>query len=270
MAEDTTEYDQVGNAPAIEPSMGKRGETEKQKQKVGRKRYRAISKDNINVKLFNGSKRHIETMVREFRYSDPNFSSIASATRHYVHIGISAESATSDLRWSLENSVIKKAQKDAVRDELKPHSGNIKNLIATIENLIEENAKNFNDLATRTDLIEAKLDTGFEDQSATLENMTATLEKLLLTGDHSFKNIATLRSLFYIFLLGIQTGRIEPGEANLTQWNNLVAIAQQKAGELSSEELRNLSAEKMESEVIRNLTWDIFEQIYKLPVNRAE
>ncbi len=262
MIEETDEYDRVGDAPNKEPSMGKRPDTEKLKKTIGRRRYRAISKDNVNVKLFNGSKRHIETMVREFRNSDPAFASIASATRHYVHVGISAEAASTDLRWTLDYSPIKKAQKDAVREELKPHSGNIKNLEKKIEEMMLETGQLFRDLTTRTDNIEAKLDTGFEETAARLE-------KILLTGDHSFRNIAILRSLFYIFLLGIQTGKIDQGAENLAQWESLVRVAHQTAHALGSDELRKLAPDKMENELIESLTYKIFRQVRATPIKRA-
>ncbi|MBA2620683.1 MAG: hypothetical protein H0U87_05730 [Acidobacteria bacterium] len=202
-------------------------------------------------------------MVREFRNSDPIFSSIASAVRHYVHVGISAESASTDLRWTLDYSPIKKAQKDAVREELKPHSGNIKNLEVKIDALMLQSGQLFNDLTKRTENIEAKLDAGFEDA-------INRLEKLLTTGDHSLKNIVVLRSLFYIFLLGIQTGKINTGKDNLTQWNTIVRTAHKKADEFAAEELRHLTSEKMESDVIKNLTLEIFSAVKDTTILREE
>lgn len=263
MIEETNEYETVGNAPAVEISMGKKRETEQQKQKVGRKRYRAISKSSVSVKLFNGSKRHIDTMVREFRNSDPAFSSVASTVRHYVHIGISAESATSDLRWTLDNSAIKESQKNAVRAELKPHSGNIKNLIEEVKKLGDETEQLFRDLTERTNAIETKLETGFEDTSAMLE-------KLLTTGEQSFKNIVVLRSLFYIFLLGIQTGKINTGKDNLAQWNTIVKLAHEKSNDFAAEELRELSSGQMETDVIKNMTLHIFSAVKNATILKEE
>jgi hypothetical protein len=263
MVEETDEYNAGGRPPAREPSMGKRPETEKEKKQVGRKRYRAISKIAVSVKLFNGSKRHIDTMVREFKNSDPIFASVGSAVRHYVHVGISAEAASTDLRWTLDYSPIKKAQKDAVREELKPHSGNIKNLQVKIDALMLESGQLFNDLTKRTENIEAKLDAGFEDA-------ITRLEKLLATGDQSFKNIAVLRSLFYIFLLGIQTGKINTGKENLAQWNNIVKLAHEKANEFAAQELRELSTGRMESDVIKNLTLQIFTHVKNATILREE
>lgn len=261
--EDTSEYDDVGSAPNREPSMGKRPDTEKLKNTVGRKRYRAISKSVVSAKLYNGSKRHIDTMVREFRNSDPAFSSVGAAIRHYVHVGISAEAASTDLRWTLDYSPIKKAQKDAVREELKPHSGNIKNLEKKIEEMMLETGQLFRDITTRTDNIEAKLDVGFE-------NTAERLEKILLTGDHSFRNIAVLRSLFYVFLLGIQTNLLNTGKENLAQWKAVVRTAHEKVGEFAAEELRLLTADQMENDFIRKLTLDIFSTVKDTTILREE
>lgn len=220
---------------------------ELKKETRGRKRFRAISKISVSVKLFNGSKRHIEMMVRDLKSSDPNFANASAAIRHYVFLGISAETATTDLRNSLDNSIVRKSQKAAVRDELKPLNGNIDLMLETMKNFTEENARLFNDVAKRTADIESKLDAG--------------IEKILLTGEQSFKNIAVLRSLFYIFLLGIQTGKIDTGKDNLAQWNNIVRLAHEKAGEFADRELRELSTGRMESEVIKNLTLQIFTHV---------
>lgn len=233
------------------------------KEKRGRKRFRAISKTNVMVRLFNGSKRHIDNMVRDLKTSDPNFASASAAVRHYVFLGISAETATTDVRNSLDNSIVRKSIKGAVRYELNPVKDGIDSLMAALKNFTEENSQIFNDISKRTADIESKLDTGFEDTSATLE-------KLLTTGEQSFKNIAVLRSLFYIFLLGIETGKIDTGKENLAQWNTIVKLAHEKAGEFADRELRELSTGRMESDVIKNLTLQIFTHVKNATIMREE
>lgn len=94
-----------------EESMEKIKEEEKpktaQKPKRGRRKMPSISRTNVSTRLFNGSKMHIARMVKDYRFTDPNFNSEAAAVRHYVHIGIAAETATSDVRHSLQNTVVK-------------------------------------------------------------------------------------------------------------------------------------------------------------------
>lgn len=229
-------------------------ETGKKKPSKGRRRFREISRTGTFVRLLNGSKMHIEKMVRELRFSDPNFSTEAAAVRHYVNVGIAAETATSDLRNSLDNSIVRKSQKAAVRDEIKPLNNNIHLMMETMKKFTEENARLFSDVAKRTADLESKLDIG-------VENIVERLEKILMTGEQSFKNIAVLRSLFYIFLLGIETGKINTGKENLAQWNTIVKLAHEKAGEFADRELRELSTGRMESEVIKNITLQIFTHV---------
>jgi hypothetical protein len=233
------------------------------KEKRGRRRYRAVSKTSITVRLFNGSKIHIEKVVRELKGANVNFASESAAVRYYVSLGIDAETATSDLRNSLDNSIVKESIDGAMGKKLNPLKESIVRIDQALKNFTAENARIFTDVAKRTADIEAKLDTGFE-------NTSATLEKLLLTGDNSFKNIAVLRSLFYIFLLGIQTGKINQGKDNLDQWNNIVRIAHEKAGEFAAQELRELSTGRMESDVIKNLTLQIFTHVKNATIVREE
>ncbi len=133
----------------------------------------------------------------------------------------------------------------------------------TMKKFTEENARLFSDVAKRTADLESKLDIG-------VENIVERLEKILMTGEQSFKNIAVLRSLFYIFLLGIETGKINTGKENLAQWNNIVRLAHEKANEFAAQELRELSTGRMESDVIENITYQIFTAVRNATILREE
>jgi hypothetical protein len=81
--------------------------TNTKKQGVGKIRFRSISRTTTPVRLLNGDKSHIEKMVKELKGLDGNFANQIAAVRHYVHIGIAAETASTDLRNSLGNTIVK-------------------------------------------------------------------------------------------------------------------------------------------------------------------
>jgi hypothetical protein len=233
-------------------------ETAGKKSKRGRRRFREISRVNLTVRLLNGSKMHIERMVRELKRTDPNFATESAAVRHYVNVGIAAETATSDLRNSLNNNIVKRSQKEAVRAELIPLDNKVENLINEFKKFSEENGNLFRDISRRTELIETKLEAGNE----AILNL---LKSIDITSEESFRNLIVLRSIFYVFLLGHKAGRIEPGKENLQKWNYIINLAHQKANALSLDEIKMLSGEVMESEIIRKMASEIFQAVMALP-----
>lgn len=233
-------------------------ELEPKKAKRGRRSFRSVSKTNSTSRLLNGSKMHIEKMVRELKYKDPNFASESAAIRHYVNVGIAAETATSDLRNSLDNSIIQRSIKNNLREELKSHSNHVENLIKAFKEFSEESSNLFRDVSRRTEVIETKLDAGNE---AILE----LLKSMSITGEQSFRNLIVLRSVIYVFLLGHKTGKIEPGKENLLKWNLLINLAHHKANALSLDEVKLLSGDVMESQIIRNMASEIFKEVSRLP-----
>ena len=128
----------------------------------GRKRFRSISTHSISVRPFNGDLMYVKKVVKELRLNDPNFASDAAALRHYIHVGIAAEIAISDLRKSLDNNIIKRSLKAATFEELKPIANHLENLINAVESLIGNQEINFNDIARRTNALEAKLEAVYE------------------------------------------------------------------------------------------------------------
>jgi hypothetical protein len=228
------------------------------KSKRGRRRFREISRINMTVRLLNGDKIHVEKMVRELKYKDPNFATESAAVRHYVHLGVIAETATTDLRGSLTNNIVKRSQKDAVRAELLPLDNKVENLVNAFKEFSEENSNLFKDVSRRTEVIETKLDAGNEAILGLLKSMN-------ITGEQSFRNLIVLRSIIYVFFLGHKTGRIEPGKENLQKWHQMINLAHQKANALSLNEIKMLTGDVMEADVIRKMASEIFKEVLRLP-----
>ena len=212
---------------------------------------------------------HISKMIKELGKDDKKFENPAAAIRHYVHLGIAAETATSDLRNSLDNTIVKQSQKEAVRNELKPLSEIIEKLINTIKESKEENSQFFTDVAKRTEIIETKIERANENIAAAIEqgnnSILEMMKSVLLTGEQTLRNLIVLRSIIYVFALGHKTGKIEPGKENLIKWNNLIALAHHRANQLSIAEVKMLSSEVLEAHIIQEMASDIFRQINSLP-----
>lgn len=65
-----------------------------------------------------------------------------------------------------------------------------------------------------------------------------------------------MRSIFYVFLLGCRTGRIEPSEK--IKWERLVREIHDKASEISLEEIDQLSMQEFENDVVQQLAKEMF------------
>jgi hypothetical protein len=225
--------------------------------------FKSISKNSNFVKLFVGDKIHIANMIKENKHIDPRFADYSAAIRYYVHLGITAETATNDLRNSLDNTIVKQSQKEAVRNELKPLVNLIENLINTVVETTERSSQFFADVTKRTEIIEGKIDQASE----TIINL---LKSILITGENALRNVIVLRSIIYIFFLGHKTGKIAPGKENLIKWNKMITLAHQHANKLSIAEVNLLSGEIVEAEIIQKMASDIFKQINSLPEPQIE
>ncbi|MCY7375515.1 MAG: hypothetical protein LH472_06040 [Pyrinomonadaceae bacterium] len=210
-----------------------------------------------------GDKNHIGRMVREFKSIDKRFETEAAAVRYYVHIGIVAESATEDLSNNLNHSIIQRSIKLAVEKQLVAQSNHIEILQNLIKESTAKNEDNFSDIARRTSSIETKLDNGFE-------LIVRLLNGILSTGEQALRNIIVLRSIFYVFFLGHQTGRIAPGKENFMKWSTLINLAHDRANQLSIQEVKLLNSETLESTVIQKMASDIFMEIAHLPQPHTE
>lgn len=265
-------------------SMNKNPEVEKtnaaKKPTKGRRKLPAISKNNVSTRLYYSSKMHITKMVKDFRFTDPNFGSPAAAIRHYVQHGIQAESATSDVRHALENTTVKNSIKNGLREELKSHTNNIKKFDETMTNSLAEFRDLFADLGRRSTAIETWLEGDTEklrrqlaDHTERLrrrldddqQSVVKLLEKVILTDTEALRNIIVLRSIIYVFLLGYQTDKIKDEATNLINWRFIIGAAHEKANALSIDEVKMLAAGTLEAEVIQRMAREIFVETKRHP-----
>lgn len=220
-------------------------------------RTRTVSKTTNTVKLLIKDKIHIKNMIKEYRLTDERFKNETNAIRYYVNLGISAQCANEDLNNSLDNAIVKKSIKDAFKKDLTLHSEHIEKLQKLVESLTLQNIENFNDLANRTSKIEDLL----SNNHSVLINL---LEGMLSTGKQTLRNLIILRTITYVFLLGHKTGQIESGTDNFVKWKQIIFMAHDKANQLSIDEVKMLSAEELEADVIKKMASDIFVDVRKL------
>jgi hypothetical protein len=201
---------------------------------------------------------HIKQMVKEFKSTDERFKNETNAIRYFVHLGISAQQATENLRNSLDNTIVKNSIKETVRKEISFHSAHIETLESLIEDFTEKTEANFQEIARRTNSIEDQI-------NSTKEIILKSLNYGVSTGEHALRNLIVLRSIFYVFFLGYRTGRITPGKENLTTWHRIIELAHKKANELSIKEINLISADVVESVVIKQMADEIYKDITRLP-----
>lgn len=219
--------------------------------------FRSVSRTSNTVRLLVGDKLYIKEMVKEFKLTDERFRNETNAIRYFVHLGIAAQTATENLRKSLDNTIVKHSIKEAVRKELSYHSDHIEKLQNLITELTKANEKNFTDIARRTETIEDQIQSSHND-------LLKLLESMFLTGEQALRNMIVLRTVTYVFLLGHKTGQIEAGTDNFLKWKQIIFMAHDKANQLSIDEVKMLSAEELEAEVIKKMASDIFVDVRKL------
>lgn len=217
-------------------------------------RHKSISRTNNTVRLFVGDKLHIKELVKEFKKDDPRFATEATALRYFINIGISTQRATEDLRGSLDHTMIKESISLAVSKKLKEHSDHIEELQNLIKNLVQTNEQNFSDIANRATKVEDKLDQKFTE---VINNVIKSNQ----TSEQGLRNIIVLRSIIYVFLLGIKTGKIPPGEDHIQTWRRIISIAHRRANELSVQEVNSMTGEGVEAGIIQKISGDIFKEI---------
>ena len=254
-------------------------------------RFKSVSRTPNYTRLKVGDKKHIASMVEEFKKTDKRFENEASAIRHYVHLGIVAETSTDDLRNSLDSVIVRDSQKEAVRDELKPLAGVIKTLVEKLDEQDQNLNEFFADLTKRTEKIEGSIDAkaqaleasivdnsksiesrielNFSQLFSTLTEITKQLSAMFNFVRYILRNLIILRSVIYIFLLGYKTGIIEGGKESQIIWNNLIQLAHQKAMDLSLVELTQLKDDQVESTVIQKMASDIFKEVTSKPQPRV-
>ncbi len=224
-----------------------------EKKKSRRKSFQGISRTTIGVRLRNGSVTHIKRMVKELKGIDPNFANDSAAIRHYVNIGIAAETATSDLRNSLDNSIIKRSINIATKKEVDPIALKLVTLTEQIKNLMVRNNEHFDEMTRHSDNVAAKIDAG-------QEMFSEAFVDLQITTDETLRNAIMLRVINYIFLFGHKTSRIDPGVTNTERWKQIIYLVHDKVNRLSMMELKQVKNEEQDRLLIQRLTKQIFNE----------
>lgn len=229
-------------------------------------RKRSISRTNNTVRLFVKDKMHIKQMVEEFKKTDPRYDNEATAIRYFVHLGISAQQATENLRNSLDNTIVKHSIKQGLQDELKTHTESLDKLVKTVNDLSEKTDINHRDLAKRQTDVESKLETLTEGVFDAVGLLKLLQSSIGLNSQETLRNVIVLRTILYVFLLGYQTERILPDKdkKNAYYWAELIRIAHERANELSINEVQRLSAQDLEANVIVKMAEQIFKEILSM------
>lgn len=168
--------------------------------------------------------------VRDVRFKDRS-----AALAHYVHLGIAAEKQV-EAGNSLGDRIIKESQREVVIDSLRPLKEAIDKLTVTMTG--------FGELQTSSLSQTTRVTRGMQEAVINLAERSR----------RELENIIIIRSVLFVFLLGIRTNRIQPDEK--TPWDKLIAFAHDKARELAVEET-NLS-DGRDSELVRKLANELF------------
>lgn len=177
-----------------------------------------------------------------------------------VHIGIAATLQTDQIEHTLDNAIVKRSQKNAVRDELKPLTNNLKNLNDAIENLIVKNDDSFGQLIESSKIVEDIVKQRLESFENVMEKVLLSIQKGSGTERESLRNIIVIRSLIYLFLIGHKLGRIESGTDDYNNWKLVVINAHKRANLISDEELDLMEGGKIDEKVIMNFTTELFKE----------
>jgi hypothetical protein len=223
-------------------------------------RKKKISKRSSYTRLLIEDRKYLDEQILEHRGRDKNFENLNSVIRYYVHIGIAATLQTDQIEHTLDNAIVKRSQKNAVRDELKPLTNNIKNLYDAIEHLVVRNDNYFGQLIESSKIVEDVVKQRLESFENVMEKVLMTMQTGSGTERESLRNIIVLRSLFYLFLIGHKLGRMESGVEDIKNWQIVVINAHKQANLLSDEELDLMEGGKIDEKVIMNFTAELFEE----------
>lgn len=214
-----------------------------------------ISNESLPARLYAPDTRHIKRRVAEFGGTDTRFKDKTAAVRHYVHLGIVTEKRTETAN-TLEDRIIKTAQKEVVIETLLPVKNSIDALIEAMQNFDRKQDAHFLDATKQNNTVIRRLEEFFYLAEKSLQKLSDDVISSGVGGEEILRNIVILRSIQYVFLLGYKTGKIEPDEK--VNWEYVVRLAHEKARELSYAELESLTAGAGESPHIEKLARDIF------------
>lgn len=174
-------------------------------------------------------------------------------------------------------SIVKASQAEVIDSRLQPLITQIDKLTGQVQHLLESNEMLSKGVNNVTQNISSDVSNIYEqiktisvgggqskqisEINQQLINLTTTLQPLAANSETALKNIIAMRSLFYMFLLGYQTGSIE--EANKlsrAQWVYFVRDVQKKLNKLSFEEFNKLDAVE-QHKFIEDYARQLFEQV---------
>ena len=194
-----------------------------------------IGTHSVTVRLYVSDEKYIKNKVTTEGQADTRFSSRTNAVRHYVQFGIAAERQVESAN-TLGQRIIKESQKEVVIDSLRPLKEALDKLTLTIGSL------------------GASQQTALAETTRATTNLSDEVRNLAETGQRELANIFIIRSVLFVFLLGIKTNRIQPDER--TPWDKLITFAHERAQQLAAQEV--VAGHNADSELVRKLANELF------------
>ena len=228
----------------------------------GRRRYNQISRKGSPVRLLNRCQIHIEKMVRDLKHVDPNFANETAAVRHYVNVGIAAETATSDLRRSLDNTIVKKSIKTAAHDEITVLKKDLEKAVDLLKDLSKRQTEDFADIARRTELIETKVERVLESSETNPKTQATPEAAKQQTALKDARQRVILKCLFNAFYVAQRLDQIPAVEGDYMIWANLLnKETHAKVSALPTKELMAYANNAIPAEQLRAFAKQIFNQV---------
>ena len=209
-------------------------------------------------------------MVRELKLKDKNFETESAALRHYASVGIAAETATSDLRNSLDNTIVKKSIKQAAHDEITLLKKDLEEAVDLIRKSAQKNTEDFADLARRTDFIESKVERVLEAskimprEPAPEEASSPSAAKIAAPqkARQDARQTVILKSIFNAFYIAQTDDRIPATENGYMRWANaLNKETHDRVNALPPKELMSYANPAIEPEKLRAFAKQIVNQV---------
>lgn len=158
-------------------------------------------------------------------------------------------------------------QIDGLTEQIRQLTEANKELTKNITNSTQGASSNINEIYKELQALNSNFDQSklFDEINKQIAKLMLTLQPLAVHNEVALKNIIAMRGLFYVFLLGYQSGSIE--EANKLsrgQWMFFVRDMQKKINNLSFEEFTKLDGIGQHN-FIENYAKELFTEIAIVP-----
>lgn len=227
-----------------------------------------LSKENLPSKLYEKDLNHIKKKVATDGITDTRFKDKSSTIRHYVRLGIATEKRTETAN-TLDDKIIKASQKEVVTDSLLPLKNTLDDLITAVESFGKKQDEHFSESRKQTDAIlrgnENLKELVSELRIFCSEQFGKVISDILINNrisEEALRNAIILRSILYVFLIGIKNGRVEPDDR--TPWQTLIKFAHIKAKEMTNEEMQRILTGELETTVVERLAETMFTELKRL------